>query len=130
MHEFTLQVSPGQLEGPNQRTPAFLLGGKASSSSTHQGTGWSFDASSRLLSMPDVAIVGPPGKLSLDISGGTGSGGHPLQAGTIQAQLTLGDLATDRLGVTNWPSGTHLNTRSRLQHNHMMTLSKCQHSLW
>ena len=98
-----LQVAPAQLEGPNQRVPAFWLSGQAGNS-IYQGR-WIFAAGSKLLSMPDFAIVGPPGPETLTVSGGTGLQGQPLQSGSDQAQLLLGDLATDRLGIANWPSG-------------------------
>ena len=99
-----LQVAPAQLEGPNQRVPAFWLSGQAGNS-IYQGR-WIFAAANKLLSMPDFAIVGPPGPVTLTVSGGTGFQGQPLQSGSFQAQLLLGDLATDRLGIANWPSGT------------------------
>lgn len=56
--------------------------------------------------MPDFAIVGRPGPVTLTVSGGTGFPGQSLHSGSFQAQLLLGDLATDRLGIANWPSGT------------------------
>ncbi len=99
-----LQVAPAQLEGPNQRLPAFWLNGQTGNS-IYQGR-WIFAAASKSLSMPDFAIVGPPGPVTLTVSGGTGLQGQPLQSGSFQAQLLVGDLATDRLGIANWPSGT------------------------
>ncbi len=92
-----LQVAPAQLEGPHQRVPAFWLNGQAGNS-IYQGH-WIFGAASKLLSMPDFAIVGPPGPVTLTVSGGAGFQGQPLQSGSFQAQLLLGDLATDRLGI-------------------------------
>ena len=102
-----LQVAPTQLEGPSQPTPAFWLNGQKDSS-IYQGR-WSFDADSCLLSMPDFALVGPPGLVTLTLAGGTGSQGQPLQSGSFQVQLTLGDLDRSRLGVSHWPSGITLH---------------------
>ena len=98
-----LQVSPGQLTGPSQHTPAFRFNGDRSSN-IFQGQ-WSFDASTCLLSMQELALVGPPGPVSLTLSGGTSCQGHPLQTGTIQVHLIEGEMVRDRLGVTHWPSG-------------------------
>ena len=98
-----LQVSPAEMPESNQRAPVFSRGGQTLLN-TISGI-WSFNASTRLLSISEVAIVGAPGPVSLTLSGGTSPAGVPLQAATLHAHLALGKVSTDKLGVDHWPTG-------------------------
>ena len=51
-------------------------------------------------------MVGMPGPVALTLSGGVSSEGIPIQPATLYAQLTVGEMAKNKLGVAHWPSGT------------------------
>ena len=69
--------------------------------------------------MAEVGIVGMPGPVALTLSGGVNSEGTPIQAATLYAQLTVGDMAKNKLGVVHWPSGTpiHAHCLFPIAHN-------------
>ena len=99
-----LQVLPRDSQEPTQGAPCFTGAGIAKENNV---TGiWSFQASTRLLSMAEVGIVGMPGPVALTLSGGVNSEGTPIQPATMYAQLTVGEMAKDKLGVAHWLSGT------------------------
>ena len=98
-----LQLSPGQIPESNQSAPCFARS-REPLLSIISGV-WSFGASTGLLSLSEVAIVGTPGPVTLTLSGGANSAGTPLQSATLHAQLMAGPLAKDKLGVSHWPPG-------------------------
>ena len=55
--------------------------------------------------MAEVGIVGMPGPLALTLSGGFNSQGNPIQPATLYAQITVGEMAKNKLRVDHWPSG-------------------------
>lgn len=101
-----LQILPGESQEPTLRPPCFM---RAAAAEGNAVTGiWSFQPSTGLLAMTEVGIVGAPGPVALTLSGGVNSEGTPIQSATLYAQLTAGEMAKDKLGVTNWPSGNPL----------------------
>lgn len=98
-----LQVSPAQIQDSTQRAPCFVRGG---TTLLNVLTGvWSFETSTGLLSLTEMGIVGTPGPVYLTLSDGVNSQGTPIQAATLHAELTLGELAKDKLEVNHWPTG-------------------------
>ena len=102
-HPPQLKVMRLQSEGSLSGSAQFLTDGQPASS-TYRGN-WSLSAASSAspaLCLDSAAIVGPPGKVLLTISGGI-SGDELVQSGQMTVELTAGDLAG--LAPGNWPSG-------------------------
>lgn len=98
-----MQVLSDQSQESTHQPPCFM---RAAVAEANAVTGiWSFQPSTGLLAMTEIGIVGPPGPVALTLSGGVNSEGTPIQSATLYAQLTAGEMAKDKLGVTNWPSG-------------------------
>ena len=109
-----LQVLPGQSEEPPRCAPCFMRDGVALGNAI---TGnWSFQPSTCLLSMTEIGIMGPPGPVAFTLTGGLNSEGIPIQPATLHAQLTVGEMAKDKLGVTRWPSGNSPHAQAQFFH--------------
>ena len=63
-----------------------------------------------VLSMPDLALLGPQGTMQLMISGGRSNDGQPIKGDMLSLQLQLGNIA--RCCYTGWPkTGDHSRPR-------------------
>lgn len=89
-----LEVMRMQLDGPQLGSANFIA--TDATASNHYTGAWSVGGEKSI--RPDAAkIVGPPGRILLQISGGSS-----VMSGTLKVELVAGDLAS--LDVDNWPS--------------------------